>query len=126
MQTEISVSTIEAEYIAMSQSMRDLIPMRTMLLELVTKLNLGATPLAKIKSTVFEDNNGAIKTAQSPKLSPRTKHIAVKYHFFKSHLGKDKGIELSKIHTDEQKADILTKGLAGAKFKELRKLLCGW
>ncbi len=110
----------------MSQAMRDLIPMRTILKELITALKLNGDGSAVIKSTVFEDNNGAIKTAEAPKLSPRTKHIAVKYHFFKSHLGRKKGIELSKIDTDEQKADILTKGLASQKFKELRKLLCGW
>ena len=126
LQTEIALSTTEAEYIAMSQAMRDLLPMRTMLGEIINTLKLGTNGSAQVKSKVFEDNNGAIKTAQTPKLSPRTKHIAVKYHFFKSHIGRDKGIELSKIDTDEQKADILTKGLAAPKFKELRKLLCGW
>ena len=92
----------------------------------MTKLKLSKSLQVSIKSKIFEDNNGAIKTAETPKLSPRTKHIAIKYHFFKSHIGREKGIELSKIDTDEQKADILTKGLAGPKFKELRMLLCGW
>ena len=122
----IALSTTEAEYIAMSQAMRDLIPMRTMLQELNKGLKLETGNDAMIRSTVYEDNNGAIKTAEAPKMSPRTKHIAVKYHFFKSHLGKEKGIELSKIDTEEQKADIFTKGLSGQKFAYLRKLLCGW
>ena len=126
LQTEIALSTTEAEYIAMSQGMRDLIPLRTMLQELIASLNLNGNGNATDNSTVFEDNNGAIKTAESPKLTPRTKHIAVKYHFFKSHIGRKKGIELSKIDTEEQKADILTKGLSSIKFKQIRKLLCGW
>jgi hypothetical protein len=50
-----------------------------------------------IKSTVFEDNNGDISTATAVKMTPRTKHIAVKYHFFKSHINVGTGISLAKI-----------------------------
>jgi hypothetical protein len=89
-------------------------------------MNLPGAKSTVIQSTVFEDNNGAISTATAVKLSPRTKHIAVKYHFFKSHINGDSGISLSKIDTNLQKADIFTKGLAPQKFADIRKLLCGW
>jgi hypothetical protein len=59
-------------------------------------------------------------------MTPRTKHIGVKYHFFKSHIGEASGISLDKIDTNLQKADILTKGMAPQKFAEMRMLLCGW
>jgi hypothetical protein len=63
-------------------------------------------------------------------MTPQTKHIAVKYHFFKSHVTSDRddssGITLEKIDTNFQKADILTKGMAPQKFVEMRRLLCGW
>ena len=36
MQTQVALSTMEAEYIALSQSMRDLIPIREILKELMT------------------------------------------------------------------------------------------
>jgi hypothetical protein len=49
---------------------------------------------------MFEDNNGAIATATAVKMTPRTKHIAVKYHFFKSHIDAGTGISLSKIDTN--------------------------
>jgi hypothetical protein len=80
-----------------------------------------------IKSTVFEDNNGPISTATAFKMTPRTK-IAVKYHFFKSHIDSGTrvgtGITLSKIDMNLQKADIFTKGfLAPQKFSDIRKLL---
>jgi hypothetical protein len=81
---------------------------------------------AKIHSTVFEDNAGALSLATAPKMTPRTKHKAVTYHHFRTHVGKEKGIEITKIETDLQKADILTKGLPAVKFGELRKLLMGW
>jgi hypothetical protein len=80
LRTEVALSTTEAEYIALSQSMRDLIPMRRLLQEAGSALNLDFSKPATIHSTVFEDNNGAICLASSPKMSPRTKHIAIKYH----------------------------------------------
>ena len=73
-----------------------------------------------VKSTMSEDNNGAISTATTPKMSPRTKHIAVKYHFVKqlfNPLQSDTNpFEIVKINTLEQKADIFTKGLTADGF----------
>ena len=57
-----------------------------------------------------EDNNGCISTYTVPKMSPRTMHIAVKYHFaryFFSPEAEDLPYVLEKIDTDLQKADIL-------------------
>ncbi len=126
LQTEVALSTVEAEYIACSLALRTLIPMRGLLQEVGTALKLDFAKPALIHSTVFEDNNGALSLATAPKMSPRTKHIAVKYHFFRSHIGREKGIEIIKIDTKEQKADIFTKGLVADQFQALRKLLMGW
>jgi hypothetical protein len=60
------------------------------------------------------------------KMTPRTKHIAINYHFFKSHISESNGISLSKIDMNLQKADIFTKGLLPVKFADIHKLLCGW
>ena len=130
LQTEIALSTTEAEYIALSQAMREFIPLRRLLIEVSLNMGLTCVPRSVMKSQVFEDNNGAIATALSAKMTPRTKHIGVKYHFFKSYLHTHSNPEgefvLVKINTDLQKADIFTKGLAPQKFRELRMLLCGW
>ena len=126
LQTEIALSTTEAEYIALSQAMQDLIPMRRLLQEVGNVLKLPFSKPAILHSTMFEDNNGALTIATSPKISPRTKHIAIKYHHFKTSVGEGKGILIKKIDTDLQKADIFTKGLAGDKHKAIRKLLMGW
>ncbi len=58
----------------------------------------------------------AIFTATALKITPHTKHIAVKYHFFKSHLNVGTGISLAKLDTNLKKADILTKGLVPQKY----------
>jgi len=106
--------------------MRDLVPMRRLLQEIGTVMKLDFACPALVHSTIFEDNNGALGLALSPKMTPRTKHIAVKYHWFKSHIGKEHGILITKVESEFQKADIFTKGLAEDKFRAIQKLLMGW
>jgi hypothetical protein len=126
LQTEIALSTTEAEYIALSQAIRELLPMRELFQEVGSALKLKCAIPTILHSTVFEDNNGALILATSPKISPRTKHIAVKYHHFRSKIGIDKGIIIQRVDTTEQKADIFTKGLGATQFAYLRKLVMGW
>jgi hypothetical protein len=126
LQSEIALSTTEAEYIALSQAIRELLPMRELFQEVGTALNLKCAIPTILHSTVFEDNNGALSIATSPKISPRTKHIAVKYHHFRSKIGVDKGILIQRIDTKEQKADIFTKGLGAQQFAHIRMLVMGW
>jgi hypothetical protein len=125
LQTEVALSTLEAEYIALSQAMRDLLPMRRLAKEVSVSLGLPSDYAATMKSTVFEDNNGALGLATAPKMTPRTRHIAVKYHFFKIHI-KPGEIEIVKVDTKAQKADIFTKGLTTETFESIRLLLMGW
>ena len=124
MQTEIALSTTEAEYIALSQSMRDLIPLRSILMDLSKVMNVNPE-LPVTHSTVFEDNNGALELARAPKYRPRTKHIAIKYHHFREHV-KNKSIRVEAINTKEQIADIFTKPLEKHQFEYLRQKLIGW
>ncbi len=126
LQSEIALSTLEAEYIALSTAMRDLLPMRRLLQEIGNKLSMSYAKNGIMHSTVFEDNNGALGLATSPRLTPRTKHIGVKYHFFKDHIGEDKEIHIKKIESEFQKADIFTKGLPLVTFEKIRHLLMGW
>ena len=68
--------------------MQDLLPMKRVLEDTGQQLKLDFVKPSMLHSTVFEDNNGALGLAKAPKLTPRTKHIAVKYHWFKDHIGK--------------------------------------
>ena len=78
MQTEIALSTTEAEYVALSQLTRKVLPIIWLLEEEqhhgVPVLN--AKP--KVHYKVFEDNAGAIEIANVPKMRPRTKHLNIK------------------------------------------------
>jgi hypothetical protein len=124
LQSEIALSTTEAEYIALSQATRDLIPMRALLNEFasVTKLIVGPTTTY---STIFEDNKGCVELTNAPRLRPRTRHIGIKYHHFRSHVARGE-IKVQWIDTKHQLADIFTKPLPASAFKYLRNLLLGW
>ena len=120
------MSSTAAEYVAFSMAMRELIPMRALLQEMGKKLILEFIKESKFISKVFEDNQGCISIIEMPKVTTHNKYLALKYHFFRSHVGKGTGIEVQWVETTKQKADIFTKGLPEAQFEVIRKLLMGW
>ena len=78
--------------------------------------------------TVFEDNQAALILASAtdpPRLTPRSKSIAVKYHWFRSHL-KPGEIEIKSIPSLDQKANIMTKPLTEHSFRRERQMIMGW
>lgn len=110
LQTQIATSTMHAKYGALSNALRDLIPIQDLLNEINEKF-----PIEHIKETciakVWEDNE-AIKLAKKPfsHVTPNRKHYGIKYHWFCEKLDELK-IEIYHIKTHLQKADIFTKGL---------------
>ncbi len=109
MQTEIALSTTEAEYIALSQAMREVLPI-IWLMEEARKQDipvLNAT--SKIYCKVFEDNAGAIEIANVPKMRPRTKHLNIKYHHFREEVKKGT-ISIYHTRTEDFKADTFLGG----------------
>ncbi len=124
LQTEIALSTAEAEYIALSQALREVIPLITLMEELseIFPLYVNKTDFF---CKVWEDNQSCIAMTQSDKFTPRTKHIALKYHHFWSFVDSKK-IQISYIPTEDQLADMLTKPLSDGLFQTLRYKLMGW
>ena len=118
LQTEIALSTTESEYIALSQSLRDVIPLMSLLAELKSVFP-GTKDMPTIHCTVFEDNKGCIDLVNIPKMRPRTKHIGLKYHHFRKHVS-DKTISIKYIDTKDQIADLFTKALSDPQFTYLR------
>jgi hypothetical protein len=127
LQDLIATSTMEAEYIALSKAMKQVLPLRELFQILGKSVGIDDQQLTTFKTTVWEDNNGALTLAnmEPGRMTPRSKFYAVCYHWFRSHLVKGL-IEVCKINTSEQRADILTKGLKRETFEKVRKLLCGW
>ena len=81
--------------------------------------------VSSMHSTVFEDNQGTLQLARVPRMTPRTKHFGIKYHFFREYVEKG-DLKLTKIISKEQQADIFSKGLPRPTFEYLRKGLLGW
>ena len=73
----------------------------------------------------FEDNVGALELANTHKLRPRTKHLAVQLHHFRQHV-LDKTIAVEKVDAQHQRADMFAKALPRDAFRHLRKTIIGW
>jgi hypothetical protein len=130
LQTEVSVSTMMAEYVALSQAMRDMLPLKR-LVKTIAKVITGDDEVTVVaKSDVFEDNSGALAVATMPKITPQSKFFAVKLHFFREQVQTEENpsgeVKIQKIHTKDNLADIMTKGLPLALFVPLRDKLMGW
>ena len=104
--------------------MREVIPFINLMVE-DGKVFPFHNPKPEFRCKVFEDNNSCIRVAKSSKFTPRTKHIAIKYHHFRKHVA-DKPISILPVDTKDQLADIFTKPLDRVIFRKLQLLLMGW
>ena len=127
LQDGIALSTMESEYVALSMAMRDLLPFKRLVQSIFTGVGLEKNQEYNIRCSVFEDNAGALALAnmELPRMTPRSKHYAVKYHWFRACL-KPENIRVLKVESERQMADIFTKGLPKSTFENIRELLMGW
>jgi len=72
-QTSVALSSVEAEYMAMCQAAKEAVWLTGLLEDLGLDLR---SPLI-----VYGDNQGALALTQNPVFHPRSKHIAIQYHF---------------------------------------------
>ena len=125
LQTITALSTAEAELIALSTALRDVIPIMELVKETAAfglDLNQAAP---KIHCKAFEDNSGALEIAKEYKIRPQTKHINIRYHHFREHVERG-DISIHPIATGDQVADIFTKPLPADLFEHHRNTLMGW
>jgi len=108
-----SMSTTEAEYIAASEACKEAIWLARLVRDLGITVEI---PMLHC------DSQSAIMLAKNPVFHAKTKHIDVKYHFIRDML-EDKLLELVKVHTDDNPADLMTKGLPPEKFAHCRALM---
>lgn len=108
-QPSVAISTTEAEIVAASEAAREIVWVKRLLTELD---QLKATPALQV------DNEAAIRLAQNPEFHRRTKHIRIR-HFFVREMVTAGEIDVSKVDSEKQLADILTKPLNSVRFKNL-------
>jgi hypothetical protein len=129
LQNVIAASSMESEYISLSTACRDLFPVVAIIKELSRTVGLGDDFDSNIHVKIHEDNVGALTLGklEPRRMTPRSKHYAIKYHWFRSHVfDKSNRIQLVKIDTANQLGDIFTKGLTRDTFERLRCKLMGW
>ncbi|MCO5583539.1 hypothetical protein L7F22_037450 [Adiantum nelumboides] len=113
LQTCVTQSTTEAEYVAALEACKEAI----WLDRLVTNFGIKEeTPMLHC------DSQSAILLARNPGYHSKTNHVDVKYHSIRE-MVEDKQIQLVKVHTTNNPANLLTKGLPGESFAHSHKLL---
>lgn len=125
MQSLVSLSSTEAEYIALSSALREVIGIINLLNELKIRSFAFNQAIPVVKCRTFEDNMSCIEIATNHRTRPRTKHLSVRLHHFRSHIVA-KTISIEHISTKEQIADMFTKPLPRPQFVKLRDRLMGW
>jgi hypothetical protein len=125
LQTEIALSSTEAEYIALSTAVREVIPLLELAKEAAAQKILEAATKPVFKCTIFEDNKSTVEMANVPKMRPRTKHLNIKYHFFRQYV-EDGTLSILHIPGEHQMADIFTKPLEKESFIKHRTNLTNW
>ena len=113
-QTTVALSTVEAEYMALSAVTQELALFK-MLME---ELHISWT-----SAVVYQDNQGTIKLTQSSAVNERTKHIDIRHHFVREKVA-DETIKVQYCDTNSMLADIFTKALPATQFCKLRELRC--
>jgi len=124
MQTKMALSTTEAEFIALSEGLRTVIPIMNLMEEMLEQGVSIAKGQVEIRSKVFEDNSGDLTIATLPKIRPRKKYINTKYWHFREHLEQG-NVTIHLVSTKDQIADLLTKPLSETDFEKLKHRIMG-
>src|SRR6266436_917544 len=114
LQTSVSQSSTEAEYVASTEAAKEAIWLRRLMNDLKQDIS-HPTPL-------FIDNRGAQLLAKNPVNHSNTKHIDVRHHFIRECVANG-SIVLRSIASADNIADVCTKPLGKVKFSLLRSMM---
>ena len=111
----VTLSTSEAEYVAMGDSVKEALFIRSV-------WSFMLPDRAKPCLRIYEDNAGAIQLAENPLSSSNSKHIDVRHHFLRE-LVFSGSISIVHVPSKYQHADVLTKPLSRESFDFHRNFL---
>ncbi|GJY24205.1 putative ribonuclease H-like domain-containing protein [Tanacetum coccineum] len=107
--TVMANSTTEAEYIAASHCCGQVLWIQNQMLDYGYNF---------MQTKIHVDNESAICVVKNPVYHSKTKHIEIRHHFNRDSY-KKRLIEMVKIHTDNNVADLLTKAFDVSRFNFL-------
>nr|GEY25187.1 retrovirus-related Pol polyprotein from transposon TNT 1-94 [Tanacetum cinerariifolium] len=108
-QTIIATSTTEAEYVAVVSCYRQVSWIQNRMLDYGFNF---------INTKIYIDNESIICIIKNPAFHSKTEHIEIRHHFLRNAYEK-KLIQVLKIYTDDNVADILTKAFDVSRFNFL-------
>ncbi|GKB47879.1 hypothetical protein Tco_0898632, partial [Tanacetum coccineum] len=108
-QTIVATSTTEVEYVAAANCCGQVFWIQNQLLDYGFNF---------MKTNIYIDNESTICIVKNPVFHSKTKHIKIRHHFI-SDVYEKKLIQVLKIHTDDNVADLLTKAFDVNKFNFL-------
>ncbi|GJR26924.1 putative ribonuclease H-like domain-containing protein [Tanacetum coccineum] len=108
-QTVVATSTTEAEYVAAANCCGQVLWIQNQLLD------YGYNFMSTI---IYIDNTSTICIIENPVQHSKTKHIEIRHHFIRDCNSK-KLIQMAKIDTQLNVADLLTKGFDAGRFQYL-------
>ena len=99
-QRTVALSSCEAEYMALTEALKECLWVH----HLLTELNVRHT----LPITIHVDNQAAIALANNPVAHQRTKHMDIRYHFVREHIASGL-IAVRYVPTGDNIADVFTK-----------------
>ncbi|GJX34656.1 putative ribonuclease H-like domain-containing protein [Tanacetum coccineum] len=108
-QTIVAISSTEAEYVAAASCCAQVLLMQNQLLDYGFNF---------MNTEIHIDNESTICIVKNPVLHSKTKHIQIRHHFIRD-CYEQRLINVVKVHTDDNVADLLTKGFDLARFNFL-------
>ncbi|GKA20199.1 putative ribonuclease H-like domain-containing protein [Tanacetum coccineum] len=108
-QTIVATSTTEAEYVATTNCCRQVLWIQNQMLDYGFNF---------LNTRIYIDNESIICIVKNPVFYSKTKHIEIRHHFIRDAYEK-KLIQVLKIHTDNNVADLLTKAFDVSRFEFL-------
>ncbi|GJW93346.1 putative ribonuclease H-like domain-containing protein [Tanacetum coccineum] len=108
-QTVVATSTTEAEYVAAASCCGQVLWIQNQLLDYGYNF---------MNTVIYIDNNSTICIIENPVQHSKTKHIEIRHHFIRDCNAK-KLIQMAKIDSEHNVADLLTKGFDAGRFQYL-------
>lgn len=108
LQRHVTLSSTEAEVIALCALSKEMAWIRRMLIELHLMKN-------NVPAIIMCDNESALKIVKSEKATSRTRHLRAQDAYIREQINEEE-LVLHHVKTDKQKADLLTKVVATGKF----------
>jgi hypothetical protein len=108
-----ALSTVEAEFISLCSGVQEALWLSKL------SIDVGDPPSATV---IYTDNTGALVNVKGIPISPRTKHIGVRYHRVRGEVERG-AIDARYVSSQDNPADTFTKNLPKSSFVKFREMI---